>query len=679
MSLIDDWANSDYTEEELYAALSELPDHVVNILATEHAGGSLPPAATVLDEARMLDEGYRTRAHLEYISERLTKAVHDVEAGQSRKLVISSGPRTGKSHMTSTMFPLWLLHKHPEWKIGLVSHSPELATSWGRAVRRIVEDSAGQLGVNIAHDAGAVSDWETTQGGKVVSRSMPGQSMVGFGFKCFHPDTVVDTERGKENISSAFLRGAESVLSYNHGTGRQEYKHVAAFSRTKRGNLVEIRTQAGRTLKVTEDHPIYTQAGYTPAGDLTRGDQLITLSPQHPGDTVSSVTPLPGSHTVYDLQIEDNHNLFADGILAHNCALIDDPTKNFATAHSKEAQDKIWNYWLNDLYTRLEPPSLVVVIATRWTQDDLIGRLLSDDYQGDPNEWERITLPVIAEQHDILGREPGEPIISPIVEETPEQALERWAEIRTAVGEYTWASQYQQRPAPAEGSIFKIDGFRYWTTDPDLLVDGEDTVRLINPADMTGERWLDSWDAAFKGTDSSDYVVGQRWVVDGKQRFLVDQKRGRWSFTDTLHQMRAWETEGVGHDLVYEKLIEDKANGPAIIDTLKDEIDGIKPITPKSSKEARARSVTPEVEAGSIYLPHPQMPGFEWVRDFVSEVRDFPHGEADDQVDAFTQVLNYVRSSGAASVTVPTGTIGGRGSVGRVPRRGSRSNRSMRR
>ena len=145
----------------------------------------------------------------------------------------------------------------------------------------------------------------------------------------------------------------------------------------------------------------------------------------------------------------------------------------------------------------------------------------------------------------------------------------------------------------------------------------------LDPSTLTGGRWLDSWDCAFKGTDSSDFVVGQRWVRNGADRFLIAQRRGRMSFTQTLDAMGAWASpidsasSPYGH-LVHQRLVEEAANGAALIDTMRDTVSGIKPVKPKVGKEARARNITPEVESGHVYLPHPSDPGNEWVQDLLA-------------------------------------------------------------
>jgi predicted phage terminase large subunit-like protein len=332
--------------------------------------------------------------------------------------------------------------------------------------------------------------------------------------------------------------------------------------------------------------------------------------------------------------------------------IIDDPHKDFVDAHSSKMRDNVWEWWLSVAQPRLEPPYLVIVVMTRWHEDDFVGRLLSPDHEGDPDDWQVIRLPAIAEDGDLLGREPGEPLFSPLVEETPEQALERWATVRRSVGEYIWSAMYQQRPSPAKGAIFDSSAWRYWTTDPSRVTD-DGRVVYLDPSTLNGARWLDSWDFTFEGTETSDYVVGQRWARQGPNRYLIAQHRARMSFTQTLAVMRRWASSTPYSSQVHQRLVEAKANGAAVIDTLRDELSGIKPIRPTASKEARARIITPEVESGHVYLPHPQDPGNEWVLDLLSELRNFPNDAHDDQVDALTQALAELRDVSAGGLSVP--------------------------
>lgn len=333
--------------------------------------------------------------------------------------------------------------------------------------------------------------------------------------------------------------------------------------------------------------------------------------------------------------------------------IIDDPFKDFADAHSSTIRNTIWNWWLTVALTRLEAPVLVMVIMTRWHEDDLVGRLLSTEYDGEPSQWQVINFPAIAEHMDVLGRNPGQPLYSPLLEESESEAITRWASVKKSVGTYTWSGLYQQHPSPAEGAIFSMDSFRYWTRNKSLIGPEHPNLVYFEPEQHQVGRWVDSWDMAFKATDTSDYVVGQRWVKVGANRFLVLQSRGRRTFTETVKEVKRWADpdKTLCASFVHKRLVEDKANGPAIINRLRNKVSGIKPINPKDSKEARARAVTPEVESHNVILPYPGDPGNEWVRDLLEELRSFPSGSHDDQVDAMTQALDDLRDVGKASVS----------------------------
>jgi predicted phage terminase large subunit-like protein len=150
----------------------------------------------------------------------------------------------------------------------------------------------------------------------------------------------------------------------------------------------------------------------------------------------------------------------------------------------------------------------------------------------------------------------------------------------------------------------------------------------------TVEEMVQSWDCSFKDLETSDFVVGQIRGRRGADFFLLDQIRGRMDCPTTVRAVRKLSAEWP-HSVA--KLIEDKANGSAVVQILAHEIAGIIPVTPEGGKVARAAAVSPLIEAGNVYLPHPQIA--PWVNDFVEECAAFPNGRHDDQVDAMTQVL----------------------------------------
>lgn len=524
-------------EEEIRRALAEFQRQALSVHTNEQAqeitrgvaalvrkyrtkyGIGLPK--NPIEQAKQLDPLYVSRPHLELLSDRIVKAVEDVENGINRQIAISMPPRSGKSVLSSLYSPLWILRRHPEWDIVMTSYDPALANGWARQIRFYIEDKP-VLGIELKKDGGAGGYWSTVEGGGMYS--------VGIG------------------------------------------------------------------------------------GPLTgRGAKVL---------------------------------------------IIDDPVSDFAAAHSPRIREALWNWWLSVAQTRLEPPYLVIVVMTRWHEDDFVGRLLDPEYEGTPEDWDRVVLSATADQpDDILGRDIGDPLISPLLDESPIQAAARWAVTKEQVGTYVFEAMYQQHPAPAKGAIFDAGWWRYWTSNLSKVSD-DGRVVFLDPDELVHANWLDSWDCAFKGGDGTDYVVGQRWARQSANRYLVAQKRGRWSFTQTVAQMQEWAISDdaalspSGH-LVHRRLIEEAANGAAIIDTLRNQISGLKPVNVRVSKESRARAITPEVESGNVYLPHPSDPGNEWVADLLSELRNFPHDVHDDQVDALTQALLELRDAGRGSITQP--------------------------
>lgn len=271
------------------------------------------------------------------------------------------------------------------------------------------------------------------------------------------------------------------------------------------------------------------------------------------------------------------------------------------------------------LSTRLDDPKrgAIVLVMQRLHEGDLTGHLL--EKQG----WEHISIPAESERHEVwkfpvtkrvVQRLPGD-LIWP--ERFPQEVLDGF---KAQMGSYQYAGQYQQRPAPAEGGILKRNWWRRYDVAPE-----------------TFDQVIQSWDFTFKDSKGSDFVVGQVWGRVGANKYLLDQIRGKFSFTASLTAMRTVNTRWPQARL---KLVEDKANGPAIIDALKNELAGIVAVTVQGSKEARAHAAAPEVEAGNYWLPKT-----EWAEEFIEECAAFPNAAHDDMVDAWSQAASRFRTS----------------------------------
>jgi predicted phage terminase large subunit-like protein len=139
----------------------------------------------------------------------------------------------------------------------------------------------------------------------------------------------------------------------------------------------------------------------------------------------------------------------------------------------------------------------------------------------------------------------------------------------------------------------------------------------------------------FKDTDGTDFVCGQVWGRRGVDVFLLDQVHDRMSFVETCSRVRLLAAKW---PQAFLKLVEDKANGPAVISTLRKKIGGLVPEEPTGSKVARAAACSPFVEAGNVHLPAPELA--PWVDGLIEESVTFPRARHDDRVDAMSQALN---------------------------------------
>lgn len=327
------------------------------------------------------------------------------------------------------------------------------------------------------------------------------------------------------------------------------------------------------------------------------------------------------------------------GVTGRACDLmiIDDPIKSRAEADSKVYRDRVWDWWTDEASARLAPGAPVVMILTRWHHDDLAGRLLAEE----DSDWTILNIPARADHRpekgetDPLGREPGEYMVS-----ARGRSQKQWEQREKAAGSRTWASLYQGHPTPDTGNLFPVDKWARYTQP--LYVVRPDGTRVIPSITRDRGELCQSWDFTFKDTEGSDYVVGQVWYRRGPDAFLLDQVRGRMGFNESVQAMLDMTARW---PQAYAKFVEDKANGPAIMNALRKRVGGLIPVEPEGSKYARAVAITPFVESRNVWLPDPialRDKGIEcaWVTDLTDEARDFPGGAHDDTVDALTQAVH---------------------------------------
>jgi hypothetical protein len=609
--------------------------------------------------ATRIIKNYRVTPAIALISDVLKDAIEK----PNQRIVISTSPRTGKSVLAARIAVLLALARNPDAEVVLVSYADSLAQEHSHAARALISEHSELLGFRLSADKTAVGRWkvEGRKGGLLAAGILSG--ITGFGADCVAPDTRITTEHGLVTAERAYHENHSRIWSYDHATGMAGWHRVEAHRRIDGRELVTVHTQAGRVLRCTSDHRVYTRRGYIAAGELRASDAILSLDgiggmsplrgrisdhgagatqrrsaqPEHalllagmpgrsvgrqstrpdarglrgvrvlspristhercsallqyamrlrrspraatkahvgansgmsdvsrrvpaeivahhvlrprvrglsafaaddrqgqleiqdghqlrelvsadaandpatrqasvrgvrpiPGtadvcesrqdsdqvaaddpshqraasgqpatesdhhvpvmpyhapqvsyDTISSVTrDRGGTYSVYDFQVAGARNFFAEGLLVHNCLIIDDPVKNAQEADSTAHQHRILNEFRSTLMTRLHPKASVCVIGTRWSEADLIGTLLADE----PGRWTHINIPAVAEVGipDALERAPGIAMTSALG-----RTAEEFEDIKRSVGSRAWYALFQGVPSSPEGGLIKRD------------------------------------------------------------------------------------------------------------------------------------------------------------------------------------------------------------------------------
>lgn len=316
----------------------------------------------------------------------------------------------------------------------------------------------------------------------------------------------------------------------------------------------------------------------------------------------------------------------ADGLI------IDDPVKGHEDADSIIIRDKTWDAYRTDLRTRLKPGGWQIIIQTRWHEDDLSGRILPADYDGQSGwitskqgeAWYVICLQAQCEREDDpLGRQYGDWLWTEWF--TPEH----WQRERAVQGERNWSALYQQRPKPAEGALIKRAWPKRYNTPPAAFF-----------------RIVQSWDTAYKDREINDPSVCETWGETREGNFyLLHVWRDRVEYPSlkriaaSLYQQ--WKPHAV--------LVEDKSSGQSLIQEMRvhTKVPVIAIQTTRKNAEGKLVQVNKTDrlvrisslwEAGRVYLPA----AAPWLPDYESEIFGYPLVTNDDQVDSTSQALEWM-------------------------------------
>lgn len=307
-----------------------------------------------------------------------------------------------------------------------------------------------------------------------------------------------------------------------------------------------------------------------------------------------------------------------------NYGIIDDPYKDGQQANSKTYRERVWEWYWDTFYQRLEGEAQILITLTRWHEDDLAGRLLREAKNNpEADQWEVVCLPGICEEE---GR-PGDP-------RKVGEAL--WPEKRSAqallkikaANPRVFNALIQQRPSAQEGNIFKRADFKFYE-------------RL--PRDL--DEVIQTWDLAVKAKTKNDWVAGQVWGRKGPNIFLMYRVKIKAGLKKSLAEILRTTEE---FEQAKKKLIEDKANGSPAVELLVDEMPGVIPWPVSDNLEERALAQNYWVESGNVYLPDPKINS--GTSEFIEECVSFPNAAHDDEVSAFTIALEYFGKKGGSSI-----------------------------
>jgi predicted phage terminase large subunit-like protein len=320
-----------------------------------------------------------------------------------------------------------------------------------------------------------------------------------------------------------------------------------------------------------------------------------------------------------------------------NLILIDDPYKSKLVAYSATERKKISEWFFVDVVPRLLPGGVIVIIATRWHEDDLTGEILKKSAKGEVEHYELISLPALCEDPNAqveieLGRKYGEAL-------WPEMyPLSKLADIKggmTSEGILDeWEALYQQRPKPAETGEVKSEWFEYYTRLPD----DQQYMNIV------------SWDTAGTVSERADYTVGLAAALGMKDRkfYLKGMYRKQAEFHTLMRDVPHFNAIHEAHAV----LIESKGTGTSLIQVLKIASgQNIIAIAPQriGDKQTRFELAVPALEAKRVLLPR----NADWVPRFLEEMLTFPGAAHDDIPDAFSQLINQYTDRGVRRSTRP--------------------------
>ena len=505
------------------------------------------------------DVEYRDNWHIGALCDHLS-AVND---GKIKQLLINVPPGAMKSLLVCVFWPAWVWAKSPAKRFLFASYSDGLTMRDSVRCRNILSSDWYQSNwpIKFKDDQNTKGLFENSQGGWRLSTSVGGK---GTGLHpdvvCVYKDTLILTERGNIPIGPLVEnRLPVKVVTWNEAMGTVEWKPILAYEKHVGRVGVKITTRGGRKLECTEEHPIYVsnKGTYIPAVDCAVGMVLITKSVgvvgDHGYDLIESIEEIPAPDHVYNLNVDGNHNYFANEILTHNCA--DDPN-NAKEAESEADRQNVIDWWDGTISTRgVSRGVSQIVVQQRLHTMDLTGHLMGK------GTWDHICLPMRYEAdrmkttslgfQDPRGKD-GELLWPDLFTEEMVSRLEK------TMGIHHVAGQLQQRPAPRGGGMFKREWFDVLGYEPQFVrmvrffdkagcfvagtmirtPDGQKPIETMQSGDMVmthvGPRRVKWAGMTNLATDLETVIFSNGATLTGTPDHPIKLTNGYWSRLDTV-------------------------------------------------------------------------------------------------------------------------------------------------
>jgi predicted phage terminase large subunit-like protein len=365
-----------------------------------------------------------------------------------------------------------------------------------------------------------------------------------------------------------------------------------------------------------------------------------------------------------------NHNgkilcVGAGGLLTGmgaDAIIVDDPIKNQKEALSLRQRDNLWEWFKATLFTRLEPDGILLIVSTRWHEDDIIGRILANNpitsitstnldaiiQPTQQTNWHHLCIPAIAKDNDPLGRSPGEPLWKERFD------LDTLNEQRKILGNFWFSALYQQEPIFSTGKIFKRQHFRYFWLEKDVI-----KYETIQNKLATKEILLlrhcsifATIDLAIKTNERADYTVAIIFAISrSKEVFVLEVLREKFETTDHINLIinihSRWQPVLIGVEAVqYQFTLVQHARRLGL---------PVRELKPEKDKLARSLAIANWIDAGKVFFRSDA----PWLDEFEKELLAFPDGAHDDQVDALSYItqligpMTFAKITGISKMTTP--------------------------